>query len=1781
MTTRYEAVVIRGKALLEEFLKASQMNMFDMFDSPPEPAPKARPAPAPPSSRPIQDEPVKVKHGTPGPAGEPIPKPTAKQKREAENRQTFKELTGEAPEPVPAPEPEHGTPEYHQGQVDYHASKRDAHQAAGHDQAAGTHEAARSVHDLARRGVSPSAVADQMSTLADQSSLAAGPVASADSGIREKHAPEHRRLSAHYQEKASDHFHRGEQSTSKEVQQAHRAAASSSTDAAHKHVRALESGTREDRDAAYAAGANAARLTSEASQLESSREDDQVLGEKGKKTWQAQEKAHDQKAMWHREQGGRMHERAAKDHEDAAFAAQRAWKHGTQAEIDEAKKAGRRASESTKAAVAAQPKPKAAPKAKAKGGACGVPPGGGWTRTKKGWKKGQGKTYRWLPQDWCKDKGKDSQNGRDKMASAQKEAQKKNAHVAFTGVSHKVTDQHGETTTHETLDHARQHVAESIATTGGKASGKRQAASKRKPAGDGGGAGVRGDGTPGQGAAGRADEGAGEGQGGAQGGAPGPDQEVKHATEAVPGPFQDPDGEKVPSSPALYPGEDPAGFEGTLPPVPEDLRLPESIIAFPNPAPLYDSDGNLTGHIERLYDHQREGAERILAAWEHSDGMVLQDDAGLGKTNTALAALVANGGKRNLIVVPTNGKEGLKRQWMGEKCAGLYGIDVRGVDNLSATEDGTYCVSYDELLEQETNPDGSGKFVTVGSGAKAKQKKVMRIKPEFMDGTWDTIFFDESHNMKGSGERAEAAITLQQKADKVCYMSATPYQNVSDMHYLVRMGLFGDGPEEFAKWAERAGANVDGNVVKDPSSPLPMAAVSATLHVDGLSLKRITSLEGCSNEFNQLLMEGVPEDKRVAFDLADELLAEVGDSIDEGIQKALYTGWAKQYWEVLKVPEAIEMGKKYAAEGKQVAFFTSYKNADHAHLRALPRMLRRRAERLSEQDKEFAARMLQDKARNCEEILEQMPKAGSAVEMLTEAFGGSRVVAEIHGNTSKKPADEQDRYQEGRKKVVVATMARGGTGISLHDTTGESPRVQINLSLPWSGREYAQVAGRSHRLGSKSSTIMHWLMGDHTSERHNAGKVAHRLKSMGALCAGDPELTQDSTGLANWGAGMNSVTSSDDVEDSIKALEDCIEESEDGGDGGKLSQEAQESRDFFMEFARARAEGRDVLGERHDIRMEKKRRMEFREARRAAQQIRQFTARGPHRGGHPDTYTGLEIHWRPGLGENGVWEVHKGSQYAKVFNPIKTKGIGGEHKPYLDSFWVTSDKLPLLAQKMNAHKEKVDLNKLARPENFDPAKRSPAHVLRDRFAELDLKLIPVTNGGTPIMEPMVDTATGKELEGSAREHREAGGVHGREGLLEHTTDDPNPRWGIVSIKPKGKQGSAYKYRGSPMRSAGAEYNSSRQIWHFPAGKAEQVLENIGKVDDGSYDYGDDGYSAAPRPQRTGYRSRWRRSLPGGRMQGVSGLSTYQEAVNKGWGLLQDFMAKGGKDGEGSRGGNVIGHTSSGKPIYRKATAGEGYHSRHKKYEGFTVKDHQDAAAAHSAEADKHSAMSQGFNDQAAQAAQYHQDAAVAHGAQANRMGTGDTNPMHHQRAVKEHGDHHPIEHHVARANDLWREAQEHPPSSDRHWRLKDSAQNHAHAAKAEPGTFDAASKSRDATRGDKQNGTEEVKKSTTRSEPMGTRNYSDMLKGSGRLPFDLCADRGDEMRKGMVSPGVSGIDVPENIVDGIVEIVPPGTGGFDSEDPPDRIQDMFQEPADAVVVTKAVPGTPGAHGRSY
>jgi hypothetical protein len=215
----------------------------------------------------------------------------------------------------------------------------------------------------------------------------------------------------------------------------------------------------------------------------------------------------------------------------------------------------------------------------------------------------------------------------------------------------------------------------------------------------------------------------------------------------------------------------------------------------------------------------------------------------------------------------------------------------------------------------------------------------------------------------------------------------------------------------------------------------------------------------------------------------------------------------------------------------------------------------------------------------------------------------------------------------------------------------------------------------------------------------------------------------------------------------------------------------------------------------------------------------------------------------------------------------------------------------------------------------------------------------------------------------------------------------------------------------------------------------------------------------------------------------------------------------GRAGEGSRGGHVIGHTKSGKPIYESAG--------HAEHGGFSAADHADAAAKHGdladyhkrsgnadrgpnrerhQESERHHRLQQGAHARAsgqsagsrimgaAESARFAADAAdrkkEADAAHAQFHGTGKPRPHERSedREIREiHEGAKTADQHIARGAELLNHAKQfsptHPKESAHHYALRNAADSHRIAAERGSGegagTYDAASHSRDAQKHEK------------------------------------------------------------------------------------------------------------------
>lgn len=105
--------------------------------------------------------------------------------------------------------------------------------------------------------------------------------------------------------------------------------------------------------------------------------------------------------------------------------------------------------------------------------------------------------------------------------------------------------------------------------------------------------------------------------------------------------------------------------------------------------------------------------------------------------------------------------------------------------------------------------------------------------------------------------------------------------------------------------------------------------------------------------------------------------------------------------------------------------------------------------------------------------------------------------------TQKRRANDIRAFQEGKKRILIATPEAGGTGISLDDTVGNAPRTIIIMTAPFSSVEVVQILGRINRVKTKSPQRAYFLWMDVPVDRRLRDIIASKLRVLGAAVQGE------------------------------------------------------------------------------------------------------------------------------------------------------------------------------------------------------------------------------------------------------------------------------------------------------------------------------------------------------------------------------------------------------------------------------------------------------------------------------------------------------------------------------------------------------------------------------------------------------------------------------------------------------------------------------------------------------
>lgn len=112
-------------------------------------------------------------------------------------------------------------------------------------------------------------------------------------------------------------------------------------------------------------------------------------------------------------------------------------------------------------------------------------------------------------------------------------------------------------------------------------------------------------------------------------------------------------------------------------------------------------------------------------------------------------------------------------------------------------------------------------------------------------------------------------------------------------------------------------------------------------------------------------------------------------------------------------------------------------------------------------------------------------------------------IAVIRGGQGDKVREQDiDDFQSDKKRVMLASISAGSTGVSLHDLNGNHPRHTL-VNPSWSAINTLQAFGRCPRQGGKTTVIQKFMFAANTVEERISEKVNARLQNLSALNNGD------------------------------------------------------------------------------------------------------------------------------------------------------------------------------------------------------------------------------------------------------------------------------------------------------------------------------------------------------------------------------------------------------------------------------------------------------------------------------------------------------------------------------------------------------------------------------------------------------------------------------------------------------------------------------------------------------
>lgn len=554
---------------------------------------------------------------------------------------------------------------------------------------------------------------------------------------------------------------------------------------------------------------------------------------------------------------------------------------------------------------------------------------------------------------------------------------------------------------------------------------------------------------------------------------------------------------------------------------------------------LSDID-DIKSSLPELLPHQQKNVYKIENQFftKNQKAYLITDSTGSGKTYTGLGVIkrfLMAGKFEILVVVPTDKKIS---DWIED--ALNLDISICKIENVKDKGKGVSCTTYANFYQNNTLFERKWDLIIydeshyLNQNSKGeetvyldKHKKLVLTPQESYRLSHDIVgpFPELSDDYNAFVSAKEDWIKKMKSVSfemfnhsKVLYMSATPFAYHNSIKYVDGTLLFiedkfEEKPSNTPPFYQFLIDNFDYKY-KYGSLFIPESGVD----IDLLEREFFENLKKSGSASNYTLE--IDKDYSRDFILFHD---ELGKMIDEGVELMNTPEFAEKYpklakyseknfsWlntnmilECMKASLILPRIKSHMKLGRKVVVFHSYNNASVIH----PfRFDTPKFAKSLKADEKWELKYILDEYKLFEKEYPHLTQLNLEFENVRKIIKDAFPEAlEFNGTVPKKKRQEnikQFNSDISGKDLIIIQQKAGREGISIHDTTGNKPRVLINLGLPGEPTACIQIEGRIYRYGNASNAIYEYPIINTGFEAIAFGdKISKRSKTAENLAMG-------------------------------------------------------------------------------------------------------------------------------------------------------------------------------------------------------------------------------------------------------------------------------------------------------------------------------------------------------------------------------------------------------------------------------------------------------------------------------------------------------------------------------------------------------------------------------------------------------------------------------------------------------------------------------------------------------